>query len=140
MTRFFFFFFLESCFSALPSGKFLKVEAVHLLAFNEKTGRLADRLPSTRLNAEGNTLSTVTLGHFLQWGSFSFKTLKKFSLLIVLFKCPLRGPHQEGSRTAKTAWTQHTCREETRARKGEQAISKRNNDQKLPGRIEDTNP
>lgn len=30
----------------------------------------------------------------------------------------LRGPHQEGSRTAKTAWTQYTCREETRARKG----------------------
>ena len=62
-----FFFFLRKLFFSSSIWKIFEVGAVPLLAFNEKTGRLADRLLSTRLNAEG-TLSTVTLGHFLHRG------------------------------------------------------------------------
>lgn len=60
-------FFKKAVFQLFHLENF-EVGAVHLLAFNEKTGRLADRLLSTRLNAEDNTLSTVTLGHFLHRG------------------------------------------------------------------------
>ena len=67
-----FVFFLRKLFFSSSIWKIFEVGAVHLLAFNEKTGRLADRLLSTRLNAEDNTLSTVTLGHFLHRGKQFF--------------------------------------------------------------------